>query len=980
MCIIVYSDLHLHLWKNFGIDLTTSLSKRLLEQKDVLDQIVEIAKEEKAQVAINAGDTFHQVGHIPVEALNVAHLFFEQLSSNNVESIIIDGNHDLSKTFNSKWFHSSVHSFVKHNRLQTELIRMGHKIKIINYYDVVDFSKVVGFDIVVLHKTPAGSRVGNYTFDDGVDWKTLSKNNGLVFFGHIHQNQKLSDNCYVVGSPMHLTFGDEGDRGIYIIRRDLSIEFRKIVSPKFVTVDYPDQIHDDGNYYRVLHSDQRINESNVVSVINPTMYDERIKSENFNSILDEWLEMNNKDKSYLNVIEDILKSKNIESRSIYDGSLISIGIRDFMSIGTIHYKFQNGFTLITGQNEDLDSNGSGKTSFVDAIFWCLFGETTKGLTGNDVIRRGCDDCTVDLYLERAPHDFIMIQRTRSEGLSICIPSEDEGEIVTKGLRQSDRQELLEKMLGFNKKTFLSSCYFSQENLQSLMNFSDSERTNMITDLLGYETYDDLYDKVVEKCKRLESEIDQFNESKVEVDKSIAVVKSKVEYAEECVDENKKRAKLIKESISKYDNEIANIKVKLSELEDEIYIESDVDYENALKDLYDSKEETSKSIKSVNDYEKSLRRELVEKRTNAASKKSYIEQYLRSAKDLESEIKKLDELEMGERCDKCGSTITEENAQCFIEDKRLKIDDLELSIDSSQKDLDKDESYIFEIDDRIERSEKKLIELQTTLTNTEGRIRKTLGEKEKALKLKQAIEVNKQKLMNDITTNESIIKNCKDQIKSYEESAVTAENSVTVLNSKLEELEDKLKKSDLKIEEIKKSLLILDFWKLSFSNKGIRSVLLDKFCNQFNSYVNEYLSISSNGYMSILLNSIKTLKSGEERNKLELQVSMGKDVVRYDSLSGGEKRRCDISICLALNKWLSEKHSLKSGILGIMIFDELFSFLDRVGEENIGTLLYNEGLNRKILVISHTPELSSYSSNMISIIKRDGISSLNEGVQ
>ena len=90
MPIVVYSDLHLHSWKNFGIDETTLLSRRLLEQKDVLDQIVTIAKEVDAKIAIDVGDTFHQVGHIPVEALNVAHLFFSNMAEAGIENVIID--------------------------------------------------------------------------------------------------------------------------------------------------------------------------------------------------------------------------------------------------------------------------------------------------------------------------------------------------------------------------------------------------------------------------------------------------------------------------------------------------------------------------------------------------------------------------------------------------------------------------------------------------------------------------------------------------------------------------------------------------------------------------------------------------------------------------------------------------------------------------------------------------------------------------
>jgi DNA repair exonuclease SbcCD ATPase subunit len=189
------------------------------------------------------------------------------------------------------------------------------------------------------------------------------------------------------------------------------------------------------------------------------------------------------------------------------------------------------------------------------------------------------------------------------------------------------------------------------------------------------------------------------------------------------------------------------------------------------------------------------------------------------------------------------------------------------------------------------------------------------------------------------------------------------------------LDDEFFKIDADILKLDKDTEIYEFWKLAFSAKGIRSLLLDRFCNQFNSLVNDYLSVSSNGEMSIILNPVKVLKSGEDRNKLSLEINMASTLVKYDSLSGGEKRRVDVSLCLALNKWLSNRYGLSNGLLGLIIFDEIFSFLDREGEENIGNLLFIEGKDKIILVISHTPELNAYSSNTVNIIKTAGISSI-----
>ena len=59
----------------------------------------------------------------------------------------------------------------------------------------------------------------------------------------------------------------------------------------------------------------------------------------------------------------------------------------------------------------------------------------------------------------------------------------------------------------------------------------------------------------------------------------------------------------------------------------------------------------------------------------------------------------------------------------------------------------------------------------------------------------------------------------------------------------------------------------------------------------------------------------------------------------------------------------------------MFLDEIFAFLDSLGEETIGTLLHEEGKNKAIYVISHTNELAAYASSSILIEKRGGVSEL-----
>jgi DNA repair exonuclease SbcCD ATPase subunit len=94
---------------------------------------------------------------------------------------------------------------------------------------------------------------------------------------------------------------------------------------------------------------------------------------------------------------------------------------------------------------------------------------------------------------------------------------------------------------------------------------------------------------------------------------------------------------------------------------------------------------------------------------------------------------------------------------------------------------------------------------------------------------------------------------------------------------------------------------------------------------------------------------------------------------YDSLSGGEKRRIDIAVCLAFSAWIRQRFALRSSLLGIMILDEVMSFLDASAEDCIAPILQEEAKDKAVFIISHTRELSSYCDRVITVKKENMVS-------
>ncbi|UUZ75419.1 ATP-binding protein [Polaromonas sp. P1(28)-13] len=69
--------------------------------------------------------------------------------------------------------------------------------------------------------------------------------------------------------------------------------------------------------------------------------------------------------------------------------ILSLDIQNCLTIGSASLELDNrGLLLIQGENRDdtsAKSNGAGKSSIVDALCWCLYGETARGVSGDLIV-------------------------------------------------------------------------------------------------------------------------------------------------------------------------------------------------------------------------------------------------------------------------------------------------------------------------------------------------------------------------------------------------------------------------------------------------------------------------------------------------------------------------------------------------------------------------------------------------------------------
>ena len=93
-------------------------------------------------------------------------------------------------------------------------------------------------------------------------------------------------------------------------------------------------------------------------------------------------------------------------------------------------------------------------------------------------------------------------------------------------------------------------------------------------------------------------------------------------------------------------------------------------------------------------------------------------------------------------------------------------------------------------------------------------------------------------------------------------------------------------------------------------------------------------------------------------------------VPYASMSSGQKRVADVSLMVALNNLFCDRFGLKSGILGLCVYDEILLLLDEESS-SVCREIISRSRSRRTFVISHNAKiLSSFDSHIKVSMKKN----------
>jgi len=190
-------------------------------------------------------------------------------------------------------------------------------------------------------------------------------------------------------------------------------------------------------------------------------------------------------------------------------------------------------------------------------------------------------------------------------------------------------------------------------------------------------------------------------------------------------------------------------------------------------------------------------------------------------------------------------------------------------------------------------------------------------------------------------------NKKELVLSYDYQIGLCRTKITETRKELDDIRIRTEEFDEMLNEYERKSEVMNFWIEAFSDSGIRSMVLDEIVPFLNLKVREYCERIP---LKISFNTQAQLKSGDFRNRFNINVLQTRNLSSLSELSSGEKRMVDIIIMLCLRELLEESRGV---FMNIVLLDEL---LDTLDEENVSIvldMLKQISQDRCVTLITHT---------------------------
>lgn len=680
----------------------------------------------------------------------------------------------------------------------------------------------------------------------------------------------------------------------------------------------------------------------------------------------------------------------------------SLEINDFQSIGHANIDLDNlGICVVKGINnyeDNTSSNGSGKSSIFEALYFSLYGKTTTGLT-NVSNRYTGNTYKLKLKLSIDNIEYEIIR----EGTKIKLLQN--GEDISRRNKTDTENYIRENILKISPEIFLNIMYLAQGFKNRLSALTAGGRKDQIEEIIGTNEITENFRVEVQNYKeKLNNELNETNNKTSFNDGTINQIKDNINnYQEEInkiIEENKNKPS--KESLIEQLNNFKNLEEQeektLLDLNNEINKIKEFNNEKNLElakietVIKEKENETTKQIYELNTEIYNVSME-IEKEHNA--KISDLKQKISEVNHANSLIlsqsnnltikindnkSQIETLKTSDTCPTCGRKFDNFDQTHLIQEIQKLID----SNLENTKQLNEYNSKIEENDKIVNQLQEELnnIDNSQLLLDKKSEASKSYQDEIQKLNREYAEYLNKKGLekseiskeLKDTSQYDNQISQANININNYKSNIITLENQINNLEIKsTENYEKMIQDCNNKLIDLVKENESLQRQSENLNEQiGVATHSISLITKEFKNYLLksaiDFLNTRLDYYSSLLFsNETDKIRFLQDGNKLDIYLG---DAL-FESLSGGEKRKVDIVIMLAQKDLANNMSSTYSNIL---ICDEIFDGLDSKSIDVVTSILMSVSKDiSSMFIVSHKDTSIGADKQLLVIKGKDRIS-------
>ncbi|PZR92052.1 MAG: hypothetical protein DI537_14600 [Stutzerimonas stutzeri] len=608
-----------------------------------------------------------------------------------------------------------------------------------------------------------------------------------------------------------------------------------------------------------------------------------------------------------------------------------------------------GLVVIQGINHadsSADSNGAGKSSIADALCWVWFGETARGVSGDDVINRDAKKNTRVSSTVVDGHMTYTATRHRKHKTgknTLTITAFDGFKTVdlTKGTDKLT-QEVANQIIGSSLEVFQGSIYAGQEKMPDLPAMTDKFLKMLIEEAAGVTVLEAAYRKardahtaavaaeaaqarlaagVTDKINRLTTEVAAYEGM---VSAWALDLARRVQDATDRIVAALPELKSLKASVDAID--ILNLQTHLAAIEGRI---AAVGAENT--ELLRLDRELTSAGLNLKTLQNRIKGEELRLQT--------------AAKEIDTALHKV-----GYPCTECGRPLT--NAEIAsaksAADTRFKA--VEAELDKSLLDETAAIDAVVKAQDARDRFAASMTDISAASAQRASLQREI--DSYNALVTRQQVA----------TAN---ARNLKAQLEAVKAEANPHEPRLVTCRAELAAAKQELVVQTETFEKLAHQTMIEAEVVKVFGPTGVRARILDEVTPFLNDQTAKYLGTLSDGNIDATWTTLTANAKGELKEKFSIDVTNATGGSIFKALSGGEKRKVRVATALALQDLVATRATKP---IDLFIGDEIDDALDPAGLERLTMILEEKARERgSVFVISHN-EMRDHIKQVLQVEK------------